>query len=154
MKDIVPKHAIKPAFDKKSARPNLSRALLAFEKRDALSGRLCSLLEDFGAKAVCGLANRDIAWAASCAMRLCVPMVYVRRCEKSHGLKRKIEGEVDPCLEYVIVAGEIENAQDILLQAQAIESARARAVGCAAVFCEKEAEEKLSSEGIKVKSLI
>ena len=52
---------------------------------------------------IAGTATAAIGWAALVADRLKLPFVYVRSTAKEHGAKKRIEGDLKPGLDVVVI---------------------------------------------------
>ena len=68
---------------------------------DALVNRVKSL--HIPADVIAGTATAAIGWAALVADRLSLPFVYVRSNPKDHGMKKRIEGQLMPAKQVVVI---------------------------------------------------
>ena len=83
---------------------------------------------------IAGVATGAIAQGALVADKLNVPLVYVREKAKDHGLKKLIEGVLEPGQKTVIVEDLISTGGSSLKAAQELRNAEANVLGMTAIF--------------------
>ena len=83
---------------------------------------------------IAGVATGAIAQGALVADKLNKPFVYVREKAKNHGLKRLIEGVLEPGQKTVIIEDLISTGGSSLKAAQELRNAQAHILGMTAIF--------------------
>jgi len=103
----------------------LAKSLGDHEERSLIAQALAATLAGKCPKAygICGPADSELAWACLAASRLGLPLAYVRKSKKGHGLLRQLEGEVISGMEYALVVASLETSDMALIMADAIRGA-------------------------------
>jgi len=83
---------------------------------------------------IAGVATGAIAQGALVADKLELPFVYVREKAKEHGLKKIIEGNLEPGQKTVIIEDHISTGGSSLKAFQELKNAGANVLGMAAIF--------------------
>lgn len=86
------------------------------------------------ANAIAGVATAGIAHGALIADEMDLSYVYVRTSPKSHGMKNRIEGRIEPGKKYVVVEDLISTGGSTLSVVEALQEAGAEVVGAVAIF--------------------
>ena len=86
------------------------------------------------ATVIAGVATGAIAWGSLVAEFLEKPFVYIRPKAKDHGTGARIEGELPPNANVVIVEDLISTGQSSLSAAECLNSAGANVLGMVAIF--------------------
>ncbi|MCC6753227.1 MAG: orotate phosphoribosyltransferase [Saprospiraceae bacterium] len=91
------------------------RALAHPDFRSQIVSGLCKLLETIpNSRAIAGVATAGIAWGALLAHETGLPFCYVRSKPKDHGLKNRIEGQLEPGSQVVVVEDLISTGKSSL----------------------------------------
>ena len=86
------------------------------------------------AELIAGVATGAIAQGALVADKLNLPFVYVRERAKEHGLKKIIEGHLEPGQKAVVIEDHISTGGSSLKALQELRNAGANVLGMVAVF--------------------
>ena len=86
------------------------------------------------ATGIAGVATGAIALGAMVATELNLPMVYVRSKAKGHGMKKMVEGQVDPLGKYVIIEDLVSTGKSSLQAVNAMMETGATVLGTIAIF--------------------
>ena len=119
-------------------------------RKQILDGLSILIREGFPEVAgISGMANEDIPWAAGVCQRLGLPMVYVRKTAKIHGLKKRIEGELAANTKTLIIVGYLSNTATIRSQVEALrDEANLDVVGFVAAVAKADVLHELSGDGL------
>ncbi|MFP4589587.1 MAG: orotate phosphoribosyltransferase [Candidatus Acetothermia bacterium] len=120
----------------------------------ARATELClQTLEDRGSKfdVVCGVPTGGLPLGTLVAYRLEKPLIYVRTDRKSHGLTRRVEGEVDRGQQVLLVDDLITTGKSLLEVVDPLREQGCR-VNQALVLVDREegGRENLSEEGVEL----
>ena len=131
------------------------RALLSHPKEFKLIiEKSIQVVRELNFDFICGIESSGIPLTTALSLELEVPMVYVRKKVKGHGLMKAIEGEPKKNCKVLIVDDVVTTGGSI---ARAVETLKSEdlAVSDAYVIVDREqgAKEKLASMGIELKSL-
>ncbi|MDX1532535.1 MAG: orotate phosphoribosyltransferase, partial [Rhodothermales bacterium] len=106
-----------------------NRLTLAYPRvRRRITDGLVALLDGVTVDAVAGVATAGIPQAALVAERLGLPMAYVRAEAKGHGRQNRIEGQVKPGQEVVVVEDLLSTGGSAVSAAEALRAATAEPV--------------------------
>lgn len=86
------------------------------------------------AELIAGTATAGIPHAAWVAQKMNLPMIYIRDKAKGHGKENKIEGELKPNQQAVVIEDLISTGGSSLKAAMAVNEAGGNALGVAAIF--------------------
>jgi orotate phosphoribosyltransferase len=86
------------------------------------------------ADVIAGIATSGIPWAAWVADRLNLPMVYIRKKQKSHGKENLIEGKLDKGKKVLIIEDLISTGGSSINGVEAVRAAGCSVEACLAIF--------------------
>ncbi len=120
----------------------------------SLVDRLSALVSRGGHDAVCGVAVSGVPLATGVALRLRVPLLYVRVRRKDHGTMSALEGEVRRGLDVAVIDDVSTTGSSILRAVGALRSSGA-SVRRAYVVVDREqgARERLAEFGVDLEAL-
>ena len=114
-----------------------NRKILSYPKaRTLVYKSLARIIEQnySHADVIAGVATGAIAWGAPVAEVLGKPFVYIRPKPKDHGTGARIEGELPPKANVVVVEDLISTGQSSLSAAECLSNAGANVLGMVAIF--------------------
>ena len=126
-----------------------NRLLLSnVKERERIVECFVGKIKEKGIKAdvIAGIATASITWASLIAEKLKMPMIYVRKEAKQHGMKNLIEGSLDTGANVLVVEDLISTGSTSLGAVAAVREAGAAADKCLAIFTY---EMKVATEGFK-----
>lgn len=85
-------------------------------------------------QAIAGVATAGIPWGALLAEALNLPFVYVRSKAKEHGLKNRIEGELDPGTKVLVVEDLVSTGGSSLDAISGLEESGHPVLGLISIF--------------------
>ncbi|MEM7372366.1 MAG: orotate phosphoribosyltransferase [Bacteroidota bacterium] len=107
------------------------------------------------ADGIVGVATGAIALGAMVATALDLPMIYIRSKPKGHGMKKLIEGHVNPQGKYVIIEDLVSTGKSSIQAVKAVQESGATVLGTIAIFSYgfPQADEKFQATGTAYHSL-
>lgn len=114
-----------------------NRKLLSYPKaRAVITKGLARLISSSysNVDVIAGVATGAIAWGVLVAEELGKPFVYVRPKPKDHGTGARIEGEIAPDANVVVVEDLISTGSSSLSAAECLSAAGANVLGMVAIF--------------------
>lgn len=114
-----------------------NRKILSYPKaRTLVSKSLTRLVEQnySNVTVIAGVATGAIAWGVLVAQALGLPFVYIRPKAKDHGTGARIEGELPPNANVVVVEDLISTGQSSISAAECLSAAGANVLGMVAIF--------------------
>ncbi|MDP7068965.1 MAG: orotate phosphoribosyltransferase, partial [Candidatus Peribacteraceae bacterium] len=117
---------------------------------DALVARVKSM--HIQPDCIAGTATAAIGWAALVADRLDIPFVYVRSKAKEHGAKKRVEGDIKPGMDIVVIEDLISTGGSSISTVDALrEESDANVADVIAIFTYEmhAAREKSQESGVK-----
>lgn len=114
-----------------------NRKILSYPKaRTLVSKSLTRLVEQnySNVNVIAGVATGAIAWGVLVAQALGLPFVYIRPKAKDHGTGARIEGELPPNANVVVVEDLISTGQSSISAAECLSAAGANVLGMVAIF--------------------
>lgn len=85
-------------------------------------------------EAIAGVATAGIPWGALLAGALDLPFVYVRNKAKDHGLKNRVEGELNPGTSVLVVEDLVSTGGSSLDAIDGLEEAGYQVLGLVSIF--------------------
>lgn len=113
-----------------------NRKILSYpEIRNEVIQGLVEKTSQYGTvNAIAGVATAGIAWGAYLADRLQLPFVYVRSKPKEHGLKNRMEGELPPGSQVLVVEDLVSTGGSSLDAVQALAESGQQISGLVSIF--------------------
>ena len=114
-----------------------NRKILSYPKaRTLVYKSLARLVEQnySNVDVIAGVATGAIAWGVLVAQALDKPFIYIRPKAKDHGTGARIEGELPPNANVVVVEDLISTGQSSLSAAECLSAAGANVLGMVAIF--------------------
>ena len=106
--------------------------------------------------AIAGTATAAIGWAAMVADRIGLPLVYVRSQAKGHGAKKRVEGDLKPGMDVVLIEDLLSTGGSAISSVQALrEECDANVHDVVAIFTYEmlASSEKAQEVGVKLHPL-
>jgi len=131
------------------------RAILSHPRElKSLVKLCCRVVGELEFDILAGVESSGIPLATALALELEKPMIYVRKEAKGHGLRKKVEGDVQPGAKALIVDDVATTGSSIEDAAKALRS-EGLLVSDAFVVVDREegADERLAKQGVRLSSL-
>lgn len=125
------------------------------EARDEIVDQFCTLIKPMNVQVIAGTATAGIPWAAWIAMKMRLPLIYVRSSSKDHGRQNAIEGQAPAGSKTVLIEDLISTGKSSIAAAKKLEEVEIKVCSVLSIFTYgfSQAEKVFSEAALPTQSL-
>lgn len=123
--------------------------------RDSIVSAFCEKIKPLNVSVIAGTATAGIPWAAWIAMKMNLPLIYVRSSSKEHGRKNAVEGQAPQGSKCVLIEDLISTGKSSIEAAEKLKDANIKVEKVMSIFSYdfQQAAEAFSRAGLAYEAL-